>query len=226
MFDSQLTTYTVLDELTARGIRWLTLRQRGRTELARLAALPASAWKHVTIDRSGRYRRPHLHEDMIALKGIDAKVRQIAIRNIGRDEPTLLITNELTTPAKDLFARYAERMIIENELDAYLGGFHLDALSSAVPLNVDLDTTLTVLAGNLYRLLARQLPRYATATPDTIWRHFLDTGGTLHITNEAITCALNLRSHHPVLIDAGYADLNIAIPWWNDRTLRFRFPPR
>src|SRR5205085_10785985 len=96
-------TYTVLDELTARGIAWLTLRQRGRTELARLAALPTSAWRHATIDRSGRYRRPHLHEDMITLKGIDAKVRQIAIRNIGRDEPTLLITNELTTPAKDLF---------------------------------------------------------------------------------------------------------------------------
>jgi hypothetical protein len=226
VFDSQLTTYTVLDELTARGIAWLTLRQRGRTELARLAALPTSAWRHVTIDRSGRYRRPHLHEDMITLKGIDAKVRQIAIRNIGRDEPTLLITNELTTPAKDLFARYAERMLIENELDAYLGGFHLDALSSAVPLNVDLDTTLTVLAGNLYRLLARQLPRYATATPDTIWRHFLDTGGTLHFTDDTVTCTLNLRSHHPVLIDAGYADLNVAIPWWNDRTLRFRFPPR
>ena len=58
-------------------------------------------------------------------------------------------------------------MIIENELDAYIAGFHLDALSSGVPLNVDLDTTLTVLAGNLYRLLARQLPRYQTATPDT-----------------------------------------------------------
>ena len=163
---------------------------------------------------------------MITLKGINAKVRQIAIRNIGRDEPTLLITNELTTPAKDLFTRYAERMLIENELDAYLGGFHLDALSSAVPLNVDLDTTLTVLAGNLYRLLARQLTRYAIATPDTIWRHFLDTGGTLHITHDTVTCALNLRSHHPVLIDAGFADLNIPIPWWNDRTLRFRFPPR
>jgi transposase len=226
VFDSQLTTYTVLNELTARGIRWLTLRQRGRSELARLAALPAAAWRTATIDRSGRYRRPQLHEDMIALKGIDAKVRQIAIRNIGRDEPTLLITNELTAAAKDLFARYAERMIIENELDAYLGGFHLDALSSAVPLNVDLDTTLTVLAGNLYRLLARQLTRYATATPDTIWRHFLDTGGTLHFTDDTVTCALNLRSHHPVLIDAGYADLTAPIPWWNGRTLRFRFPPR
>jgi transposase len=226
VFDSQLTNYTVLDELTGRGIRWLTLRQRGKTELARLAALPASAWKHATIARSGRYRRPHLHEDMIKLKGTHAKVRQIAIKGIGRDEPTLLITNDITANAKDLFARYAERMIIENELDAYIGGFHLDALTSAIPLNVDLDTTLTVLAGNLYRLLARRLPRYHTATPDKIWRHFLDCGGTLHINQTGLTCALNLRSHHPILIDGGFGDLKVPIPWWQGRTLSFRFPPR
>jgi hypothetical protein len=226
VFDSQLTTYKVLDELTARGIRWLTLRQRGRTELARLAALPAGQWKTTTIARSGRYRRPHLHQDMIKLKDVDTKVRQIAIRNIGRDEPTLLITNDLTTPGKDLFARYAERMSIENELDAYISGFHLDALSSGVPLNVDLDTTLTVIAGNLYRLFARDLTRYQTATPDTIWRHFLDDPGTLHISHHGVTCALNLRSHHPQLIDAGYADLKTPIPWWNNRTLQFTFPPR
>ena len=125
-----------------------------------------------------------------------------------------------------LFARYAERMMVENQLDAYIGGFHLDALTSGVPLNVDLDTTLTVVAGNLYRLLARKLPRYENATPDRIWRHFLDATGTLHITPGAVTCALNLRSHHPVLIDAGFADLETPIPWWDGRTLRFRFPPR
>lgn len=226
VFDSQLTTYKVLDELTARGIRWLTLRQRGRTELARLAALPANQWKTVTIARSGRYRRPHLHDDMIKLNDVTTKVRQIAIRNIGRDEPTLLITNDLTTPGKDLFTRYAERMNIENELDAYISGFHLDALSSSVPLNVDLDTTLTVIAGNLYRLFARHLTRYQSATPDTIWRHFLDDPGTLHVTDRGVTCALNLRSHHPQLIDAGYADLKTPIPWWDNRTLQFTFPPR
>ena len=226
VFDSQLTTYKVLDDLTDRGIRWLTLRQRGRTELARLAALPANQWKTVTIARSGRYRRPQIHQDTIKLTDVANKVRQIAIRNIGRDEPTLLITNDHTNPAKDLFARYAERMSIENELDAYISGFHLDALSSGVPLNVDLDTTLTVLAGNLYRLFARDLPRYHTATPDTIWRHFLDNTGTLHITDHGVTCALKLRSHHPALIDTGYADLKTPIPWWNNRTLRFTFPPR
>jgi hypothetical protein len=94
---------------------------------------------------------------MIELKGVGQSLRQIVVRNIGHDLPTLLVTNALTAPAKDLFGRYAERMIIENELDADISGFHLNALSSGLPLNVDLDTTITVLAGNCYRLLARKL---------------------------------------------------------------------
>ena len=152
---------------------------------------------------------------MVTLTGVSSRVRQIAVRNIGRDEPTLLITHDLATPARDLFARYAERMMVENELDAYISGFHLDALTSGVPLNVDLDTALTVVADNLYRLLALKLPR-----------DFLEATGTLHITGDSVTCALHLRSYHPVLIDAGFADLEVPIPWWDNRTLRFRFPPR
>src|SRR6266851_4887332 len=226
VFDSQLTTYKILGQLTGRGINWLTLRQRGKSELARLAALPATEWTTVTIARSGRYRRPRLHEDMVKLTDVSSKVPQVAVKNIGRDEPTLLVTPDLATPARDLFARYAERMMVENELDAYIGGFHLDALTSGVPLNVDLDTTLTVVAGNLYRLLALKLDRYQTATPDRIWRDFLDATGILHIDDTGVTCALNLRSHHPILIDAGFADLQVPIPWWDGRVLRFRFPPR
>jgi len=66
--------------------------------------------------------------------------------------------------------------------------------------------------GNLHRLLARRLPRCQTATPDKPWRHFLDAGDAPHITDEQVTCALNLRSYHPVLIDAGFGDLQIPIP--------------
>jgi hypothetical protein len=61
-------------------------------------------------------------------------------------------------------------MLTGNELDAYISGFSLNALSSAVSLNFDLDTTLTVVAGNLYRLLARTLPRYARAIPTLVLR--------------------------------------------------------
>ena len=54
-------------------------------------------------------------------------------------------------------------------------------MTSGVPLNVQLDTPLTVAAGNLYRLLALKLSRYEHATPETLWRDFLDATGTLHI---------------------------------------------
>ncbi|MDA8071324.1 MAG: hypothetical protein M0Z40_11855 [Actinomycetota bacterium] len=227
VFDSQLTTYAMLDELCARGITFLTLRQRGKKVLEALGALPHSAWTTHTIKRTGRYRRPQIHEEVVHLKGVDHPLRQIAVRNIGHEEPTLLITNDMaSTAAKDLFARYAERMIIENELDADISGFHLNALSSGLPLNVDLDTTLTVAAGNCYRLLARKLPRYELATPDRIWRHFLDDTGTVTVAEDHVRVDLALRTYTPVLIDAGFPELDIAVPWWGGRSLRFGFPPR
>jgi transposase len=222
VFDSRLTTYGVLNELSARGISWLTLRQRGKAVLAELATLPDSAWRSVRIDRAGRYRHPQMLERSIAIKGIDNPVRQIAIRNIGRDEPTLLITNDLSTSRKDLFARYAERMLIENELASFITGFHLDALSSGLALNVDVDTTLTVIAGNLYRLFARGLKRYENKTPERIHRHFIDTTGVLHVAADHVTVQLNRRTWSPVLLQAGFGDLDLPIPWWSGRRLRFR----
>jgi hypothetical protein len=227
VFDSQLTNHTVLNELSELGLTWLTLRKRGHSLLDALAALPASSWTTHRIDRAGRYRQPQTHESKETIKGITNPVRQIAVRNIGHEQPTIMITNAADdTTAKNLFIRYAERMTIENELDAYIGGFHLDALTSSVALNVDLDTTLTVIAGSLYRMLARKLSRYETATPERIWRHFLDTPGTLNITDGAVTVDLNLRTYHPVLIDSGFADLDQPIPWLDNRRLHFRFPPR
>jgi hypothetical protein len=225
-FDSKLTTYPMLEELCARRITFLTLRQRGPKVLEALAALPASDWTTHNVKRSGRYRHPHIHEDIVHLKGISPPLRQIAVRNIGHDQPTLLITNDLATAAKDLFTRYAERMIIENELDADISGFGLNALSSGLPLNVDLDTTLTVLAGNCYRLLARKLPRYQLATPDRLWRHFLDDTGTVTVAKDHVRVDLALRTYTPVLIDAGFPELEIPIPWWGGKTLQFGFPPR
>ncbi len=116
-------------------------------------------------------------------------------------------------------------MTIENELDAYISGFHLDALSSGVPLNVDLDTTLTVVAGNLYRLLARNSPATRPRPPTHLAP--LPRRRRHHPRHrQRVTCELNLRSYHPQLIDAGYADTKTPIPWWNNRTLQFTFPPR
>jgi len=185
--------------------------------------LPASAWKTYRTDRAGRYRHPQIHQEVIAIKGISAPVRQIAVCNIGREEPTLLITNDMTTAAKDLFARYAEPMLIKNELVAYIKGFQVDALYSGLALNVDLDTTLTVIAGNVYRLLPRSLERYVQATPETIYHHFIDTTGRVDVHNDGATMTLARRTYTTVLLQAGFAELDLPISWWGDRRLRFKF---
>ncbi|MBA2557686.1 MAG: hypothetical protein H0V12_10155, partial [Chloroflexi bacterium] len=93
-------------------------------------------------------------------------------------------------------------------------------------LNVDLDTTLTVAAANTYRLFARDLPRYQRAQPQRLHRDFIDTTGTVTVTDDHVTVALKPKTYTPVLFDAGYPELDVPIPWWNQRTLRFTFPPR
>ena len=70
-------------------------------------------------------------------------------------------------------------MNIEQRLAEAIQSFGLDALAGAVPLNVDLDVVLSVLAHAVCTALRRRLPGYATATPDTLQRRFLNTGGII-----------------------------------------------
>ena len=110
-------------------------------------------------------------------------------------------------------------MAIEQRLAEAIRSFHLDALSSAVALNVDLDVTLTVWAHAAYDLLRRRLTGYETAAPDTIWRRFVSTRGRLTATPDGIVARLNNRTYSPVLRTAQLPPIDI--PWWGGRTLTF-----
>jgi transposase len=225
VFDSKVTTGAGLAAIHAEGIRFLTLRQRSPKVIERLEALPDDAWTTVTLDRKGRHRRPQVHEDIVTVRGCPHPLRQIAVRGLGHDHPTLILTNDFHAPAGWLVNRYAKRMAIEQRLAEAIRSFHLDALSSAVALNVDLDATLTVWAHAAYDLLRRQLTGYEQATPDTIWRRFISTRGRITITPDGITAKLNNRTYSPVLRTA--APPPVHIPWWNDRTLTLQIgqPP-
>ncbi len=96
-------------------------------------------------------------------------------------------------------------------------------MTSGLALNVDADTTLTVIAGNIYRLLARSLKRYEHATPETIYKQFIDTTGTIDVQDDGAMVTLARRTYTPVLLQAGFAELDLPIPWWGDRRLRFKF---
>jgi transposase len=224
VFDSQLTTHQQLAALDEQGVGFITLRRRGSALMAQLAALPVDAWQAVRLERPGKRRDVSVAEIEVTIQ--KRSLRQLAVQGLGRDEPTLLLTNQRDRTPKQLIERYAKRWAIENTLAAQMRAFHLDALSSQVPLAVDLDTTLSVVCDNAYRSFARRLENgYASATPDTIFRHFVATPGELQITDAGIDVRLRPRAHTPVLLDAGYQDLTTEVPWWNGRPLSYSFPP-
>jgi transposase-like protein len=221
VFDQKLTTQAVLGELDARGVRFMTLRMRSPALLRHIQAIGAGAWRTVQLDRDGAYRKPQVIDETVQLSDYPGPIRQLLVRGLGHDAPTVIITNDRTATAKQLIERYARPMTIEQRLAEAIRSFHLDALSSAVPLNVDLDVVLSVLAGATCAALRRRLPGYHTATPDTLQRRFLSTGGIILNHGDTITVRLDRRTYSPVLRQADLPQL--AVPWWGGRRLRFDY---
>jgi hypothetical protein len=224
IFDSKLTTQAILAELDDRKIGFITLRARHPGITKTLAALPASAWKPMTLGRAGgKTRRIRVHDDPAAvLSAYPRPIRQLAVTGLGHDQPTLLITNRPQLPARQVISSYARRMNIEQRLAEAIQSFSLDALAGAVPLNVDLDVVLSVLARTLCAALRRRLPGYATATPDTLQRRFLNTGGIIENDRRQTTIRLARRTYSPILRQATLPD-TITVPWWGGRTLRYQY---
>lgn len=223
IFDSKVTTQAQLGELTDRGIGFITLRARTPKLTEHLHALPASAWTAMSIARTGgRTRRVRVAEDPTAtLSAYPHTLRQLAVAGLGHDEPTILITNRADPPAKKIIESYARRMNIEQRLAEAIRSFGLDALAGAVPLNVDLDVVLSVLAHTICAALRRRLPGHTTATPDTLQRRFLSTGGVIHNHGDEIVVRLNRRTYSPILRQADLP--TVKVPWWGNRRLRYEF---
>ena len=221
VFDSKLTTYAKLSELNKLGITFITLRRRSPALIAETAALPRSAWRTVELNVPHRkFRTPRIVDQRIELKGYEGKLRQLLIRDLGHDEPTILLTNDVKATLKQLVTRYARRMLIENGLADSVDFFHLDALSSAVALNVDFDVLLTVIASGIYRMLAHALRGFEKAQARQVFRRFLDTTARVTISDREVLVNLPRRAHNPILIDAGLIGSTTAIPWWEGRPLK------
>ena len=158
VFDSRLTTFAYLHQLNQRHIQFITLRRRTRSLLGVLWSRPASAWRRITLPSLTRaFRTPKVFEERVRLRGYEGHVRQLSVIDLGHEEPTVLLTNNLRSSCPTLVTRYAQRMLIENGIAEAIQFFHLDALSSLVGLKVDFDLQLTLMASWLYRLLAKQV---------------------------------------------------------------------
>jgi transposase len=224
VFDSKLTTYEVMAKLDAQKILFITLRSRGKRLLRELASLPPSEWKTVRLEAPHReFQRPKVHESTFVARAVGLRLRQLAVRDLGHEQPPLILTNDWASAPKEIIARYAQRMLIENGIAEQIGFFHFDALSSAIALPVDFDVTLTLIAHSLYKLLTHQLRGYETLTPKRAFRKIVDRRARIHIGERDVEVVYPRLAYNPVLITAGFGAARFAVPWWGGRHLSFRF---
>lgn len=225
IFDSKLTTYANLNALNRQDIRFITLRRRSAKLLAEIENTPASAWRQIELKSISRaYRTPRIIDQRITLVDYVGELRQLTITDLGHEEPTLLLTNQLQRGAADLIEHYAKRMLIENSISDGIDFFHLDALSSAVALKVNCDLQLTLMGSSLYRMLGERIGGpYTTAESRHIFRDLVEASARVRISDDEVVVQFGKRAHNPFLVDAGFAETDIAVPWWGGRRLKLAF---
>lgn len=177
VMDQKATTQQVLGELDARGVKFATLRMRSPALLRHINSLTSSDYKTITLERPGRHNRPKVAESAaVKLTNYPGTVRQLVVTGLGREAPTVIITNDNTIKTKTLIEQYARPMTTEQRLAEIIQAFCADALSSTVNLNVDLDVVLCVLAQALLAAFPhpprpRLRRRHTRHHPTTLPRH-------------------------------------------------------
>lgn len=225
IFDSRLTTHKNLDLINKKGIRFITLRVRTHRMLQQIYQAPVSRWRRIKLKSLSRiYRRPRILDDRVSLRGYEGQIRQLTVMDLGHEEPTVLLTNQLRRSPAKLVESYAQRMVIENSIQDGIDFFHMDALSSAVAMKVNCDLQLTLMASSLYRLLGTRIGNgYEKARSRHIFRDFVDATAIVTVSDKEVEVRFQKRAHNPLLVAAGYSDTDIPIPWLGRKRLRLLF---
>jgi hypothetical protein len=221
IFDSKLTIYRNLNILNQLGIGFMTLQRRSKKMVQQIHLKPLSAWRRIELQGVSRiYKKPRILDQKIPLRDYQGEIRQLVITDLGHEEPIFLLTNQLKRSATKLIQRYAKRMIIENRIEDSIDFFHMDALSSAVAMKVNLDVQLSIMASSLYRLIAVKIANgYEMAKSRHIFRDFIDATANVSIDERDIAVSFQKRAHNPLLIAANFDKSVTPIPWLQNRKL-------
>jgi len=180
VFDSRFTTYANLSKLNEAGVKFITLRRRGSRLLERVQDL--GPWKRIHIPHAKRkYPNPLVHESTVELRGYAGSLRQVAMKNHGREAPTFLISNDTELSVELLVGNYARRWRVENSIAEAVSFFNLNALSSPILVKVHFDVLMTLIADTLYTLLARKLRGFEDCDAPKLFRHFVKGKGSIEV---------------------------------------------
>jgi hypothetical protein len=220
ILDSKMTTYNNLSRLNEDGIKFITLRRRGK-RLTQLSDIDESQWQKISLERAHRQMRTvKVVDHRIALRGYEGEVRQIILTDHGRARPAFLITNDFDLDVKEILKRYSRRWLVEQEIAEQVDFFHLNQPSSSLVIKVDFDLTLSLLAHNLYRAFAKDLPGFEKCTSGTLYRNFVENGAVVTIRDKHIAVAMKKKTHLPTLFTLPCFKEKTTLPWM-DATIQF-----
>ncbi len=202
VFDSKFTNYENLSKLDKQGIKFLTIRRRGKNIVEKLDNLPKSSWKTMRVEASGNKKRTlQVHEEEIELKGYDGKIRQVCITGNGKIKPAIIITNDFDLPADSIVRKYAKRWLIEKEISEQISFFHLNNASSSMVIKVDFDLTISILTHNLYRLISKELVRHEKICDRSIYEKFLQNSADIYVEKNKIIVKYKKKRNLPLLLE-------------------------
>ena len=222
IFDSKFTTYANLSELNALGVKFITLRRRGKNLIEGLDSV--GPWKRIHIPHAKRkYQNPQVYESMVELTGYSGSLRQVVMRGNGHSRPAFLISNDKDSPVERIAGDYARRWRVENVISEAVKFFNLNALSSPILTKVHFDVIMTMVADTLYSMLAGKLRGFEHCDAAKVFRHFVKGKGRVNLNADRLVVTFPRRAHNPILRNAPWHRLPTKVSWLGDVNLELKF---
>jgi len=222
VFDSKFTTLENLGRLNERGICFLTIQRKSKSLDSLISGIAPGQWKTARVARANNKSRnvSYFESTTMNPRYGDKPLRQVFIKG-SRIKPSTIITNDFDLSASEVIRKYASRWLVENGISEQIHFFHLNRNSSGIVVKVDFDLTMTLLAHNLYRLLAMELPGYSHMRAKTIFNSFIDNYGDVEVGPDCVTVKLNRKRTLPLLREGLAAFSEQTYPWIGGKKLVF-----
>jgi transposase len=221
VFDSKFTTLQNMGRLNEEGVKFITIQRRSKNLSEKIQQIPKNQWKTAKIEKDNHKSREVVYSESTTTNKLygDQPLRQIFIKG-KYIKPATIITNDLKLKTTDVIRKYAKRCLIENGISEQVHFFHLNRNCSGIVIKVDFDLTMTILAHNIYRLLAMNLPGYSHNRAQTLFDKVIDNYGEVIIGEETINVIMNRKRSLPLLRES-IPDLDDEYQWLGGKKLIF-----
>ena len=222
VFDSKFTTYPNLSELNKKGVKFITLRRRGKKLVESVESL--GPFKRITIPhRKRKYPTPLVFESTIELAGYDGPLRQVVVKGNGHEKPTFLLSNDFENTLELLVGNYSRRWRVENVISEAVKFFNINALSSPILVTVHFDIAMTMVADTLYSMLAKKLRGFEECDAPKLYRNFIKGKGEMRVKGQELIVTYPRRAHNPILRAVPWQRLPSTLQWLNGAHLKLKF---